>query len=390
VGLAAAGALYLWREQKLTFGSYRFWYFLYLGSAGLIGAILSRNRQIIAGTLVALAWIDLGLGVGSGIMKRLNLGPSILAPDIPQTHAVWHPLLQAVLQPTPSDAHGHAVVNSQHLRGPERDPAMLKTKIVVALFGGSTTFDIIPSEGQTWADELEVLLGPDFAVLNHGVMGYTTAEHIIQTAFYESAYRVAPRCAVYYVGWNDARNSHVLNLDPGYARFHLRSQIDAQGARRLSPVWLTISPTLRALSRLVVWITDTARPIGTPDGDVSGAPDPAVEAIYARNVNTISAINRARGIKTIWVGQIMNRSVLTADIPSTEWVPLVPDKDLWSIIARLNGIARERARTLGDIDIDVPIDAFEASDFFDEGHFYPKGSAKFARLLAPAIASACR
>src|SRR5262249_53546698 len=119
-------------------------------------------------------------------------------------------------------------------------------------------------------------------------------------------------------------------------------------------------------------------------------PDPAVEAIYARNVDTISAINRARGIKTIWVGQIMNRSVLTADIPSTEWVPLVPDKDLWSIVARLNGIARERARTLGDIDIDVPIDAFEASDFFDEGHFYPRGSAKFARLLAPAVASACR
>jgi lysophospholipase L1-like esterase len=387
--VAAAVALYLWHDHKLTLGSYRCWYFLYIGAAGLIAFALPRKSQVIAAALVALAWIDLGLGVGSGVMRRLHLGPSILAPDIPQTPTAWHPLLQAVPRRTPLDVHVHAFINSQHLRGPERDPATLRTKRVVALFGGSTTFDIVAADGQTWGDRLEGLLGPDFAVLNHGVMGYTTAENLIQTAFYESSYGVEPRCAVYYEGWNDARNSHVSNLDPAYAHFHLRNQIDAQGARRLSPVWLTVSPVLRALSRLVVWVTDTARPIGTPDGEVSGAPDPAVEAIYVRNFDTISAVNRARGIKTVWIGQIINHT-LTADTPTSEWVPFVPDKDLWPIIERLNALAHERARKLGDIYIDVPLDAFEASDFFDEGHFYPQGSAKFARLLAPAIASACR
>jgi lysophospholipase L1-like esterase len=388
--VTATIALYLWHEHKLTFGSYRFFYFLYIGTAGLIAAALPRKRQIIAGVLVSLAWIDLGLGMGSGVMKRLHLGPSILAPDIAQTPTAWHPLLQVVPRSTPPGVHAHAFIDSQHLRGGERDPATLKTKIVVALFGGSTTFDIIPADGQTWADRLEALLGSDYAVLNHGVMGYTTAENLIQTAFYESSYGTRPRCAVYYEGWNDARNSHISNLDPGYADFHLRSQIDAQEARRLSPEWLTISPVFRALSRVAVWAADTARPAGTPDGEISGGPDPAVEAIYARNIETISAINRARGIKTLWVGQIMNLTGPTLDIPSSEWVPLVPDKDLWSIIARLNGIARERASKLGDTYVDMPIDVFEASDFFDEGHFYPKGSAKFAQLLAPAIASACR
>lgn len=41
------------------------------------------------------------------------------------------------------------------------------------------------------------------AVLNRGVPGYSAAEHVIQTAFYERTHGVSPRCSIYYTGWND-------------------------------------------------------------------------------------------------------------------------------------------------------------------------------------------
>ena len=111
----------------------------------------------------------------------------------------------------------------------------------MATFGGSTTYDIGAGEGDTWSDRLADALEQGdrgrFFVVNHGVPGYTTVEHLIQTAFYQTKFGKSPRCAIYYVGWNDLRNAHIPDLDPAYADFHLPSQVDlAEGAagRRLA------------------------------------------------------------------------------------------------------------------------------------------------------------
>ena len=45
----------------------------------------------------------------------------------------------------------------------------------------------ISPQGQTWGERLEQLLGPgSHAVINHGGVGYSTAQNLVQTAFYES------------------------------------------------------------------------------------------------------------------------------------------------------------------------------------------------------------
>ena len=75
-------------------------------------------------------------------------------------------------------------------------------------------------------------LGADrCAVINHGVPGYSSVEHVVQTAFYDHAFGRRPDCALYYVGWNDLRSAGLPHLDSGYADYHLRSQIDAQAQR---------------------------------------------------------------------------------------------------------------------------------------------------------------
>ena len=59
-------------------------------------------------------------------------------------------------------------------------------------------------------------------VENHGVPGYSTVEHIVQTAFDFRSKR--PKCAIFYVGWNDLRNSNIKGLRADYSNFHLLTQ----------------------------------------------------------------------------------------------------------------------------------------------------------------------
>ena len=138
-------------------------------------------------------------------------------------------------------------------------------------------------------------------MLNHGRGGYSTAEHLVQTAFYERSFGITPRCSLYYVGWNDVRGSHM----PGSIRA-MRTSIcarrsTASRARRADGGAVLLARSARR--RLLVLGVDTARPAGDVEGMISGAPDAELEAIYARNIDTISAINRQRGIRTVWSGR---------------------------------------------------------------------------------------
>jgi lysophospholipase L1-like esterase len=391
--VVAVAAVRLSSHDALSLQAPRGWYFLYLALLLALALALAR-RPKFAALVLSLAALEVGLGFGSALLYKYRLaGSETLFPrNYTRPPYGWHPLLQ--VRPLPTARHladtARVFINTERRRGRERSAAELRDRTVIALFGGSSTLDFVSPEGHSWPDQLERQLGPDrYAVINHGVSGYTTAEHVLQTAFYQEAFGVAPDCALYYVGWNDLRNAHVAGLDPGYADWHLRTMVDAFEARRAVRPWLSVSPTVSLLGRLAALAVDTVRPAPPPDGRASAAPDPAFEAIYRRNIEAISAINRQRGVRTMWIGQVMNRAALTRD-ESGGWLPFVRDKDMWSLLARLNGIAREEAARLGDAYADIPVDAFQPSDFSDEGHFTPAGSLKFATLLAPAARAACR
>ena len=79
------------------------------------------------------------------------------------------------------------------------------------------------------------------------------------------------------------------SLDPGYADFHLPSQIDSQKVRRVGGAHVTFSPLLTLLMRFVAANFDTARYFADPYGQppVSGD-DPA----SMRSTSAISARSR--------------------------------------------------------------------------------------------------
>jgi hypothetical protein len=394
--LAAGAVAIVWRYRlavELPEGSPRSWYFVYVAS--LLGAgIVCARWPRIAMFVLSLAAVELGLGLGSVAMTRHGLADSDLLPSSGPREVVrtWHPLLQAANVPTSAGALGRFHVDSQGLRGRERSSQELRDKTVVAVFGGSTTEDLAVRDGETWSERLEALLGGDrFAVLNHGVTANSTVQIVIRTAFYQSAYGIPPDCAVYYVGGTDIASSHVRNLDPGFATYQTPLLIDALEARRVERVLPSASPLVRLLGRLVAFAVDTARAPATPDGQVSRDPDPDLEAIFARNVRTISAINRRRGIATVWIGEFFDFASLDgADGRGNMWAPHLRVRDLQVLLSRLSGILQREAASLGDTYVAIDETQFEAADFSDGEHFSPTGAAKFATLIAPRVTEVCR
>ncbi|TAJ96111.1 MAG: SGNH/GDSL hydrolase family protein [Reyranella sp.] len=392
--LAVAGtATWLFRIDELKPAGPRADYFLYL-AALLAVAVLTVRWPRFSGTLLVLACVEFAWGLGSWALAPPG-SPSLLPPVVAEpARFLWHPLLQAV--PVPglafTSATGLAIRHSSEgTRGRDPDPARLADSGVVATFGGSAAYDIGNGEGDTWPDRLDEALREDrLVVVNHGVPGYTTAEHLLQTAFYPEKFGKAPRCAVYFVGWNDLRNAHIPNLDAGYADFHMPSQVDSLKVRRIGGSNVTISPLLTVLARLVAAEVDTVRygkdPYALPPASGS---DPAQSAIFERNVRTISAINRLRGTPTIWVGQVVNRDRLKGE-GLYGWLPRVRDRDLPQLLQQSNAALERTARALGDTYVALSPEAFGPADFVDEGHFSAAGARRFAALLAPVVRETCR
>ena len=394
--LTLVAAVWMRETGELVVRGPRGEYFLYiLILLGLVIALVRWPR--LAAVILVLAAFELTWGAGLLALQRAGFSATSLLPPLrfePQRFQ-WHPLLQAVpissLDITSST--GLPVRHtSQGTRG--KDPVGgLDGRTVVATVGGSSTYDVGAGEGDTWSDRLaeELNKGSDrYAIVNHGVPGYTTVEHLIQTAFYQDKFGKRPRCAIYYVGWNDLRNAHIPNLDPAYADFHLPSQIDSLKVRRVGGSHVTFSPLLTLVMRFISTHFDTARYFTDP---YSLAPasgdDPKLEAIYQRNIQAISAINRQRGVATIWVGQLLNRAWLAGE-GRYGWLPLVRDRDLWPLQQKFNAILEQTAKELGDTYIAVPIDSFANADFVDQGHFSQQGARRFAGYLARAVREACR
>jgi hypothetical protein len=159
--------------------------------------------------------------------------------------------------------------------------------VVVATVGSSTTYDPAVPNGQTWSDDLEQQLGRGYAVINHGVPGYSTVETLLQTLFYLDTYGVRPHCAVYF-GWSDIQNAHLPDLDPAYANFHLLNSIDIMNLRK-KPLEVRFSPLARIVNRSLQAAFDTVplAPNFLKDPPVPGT-DVRLEQIFRRHLEAIA------------------------------------------------------------------------------------------------------
>ena len=243
--ITGASAAWLYAISELNGSGPRTNYFYYIAGL-LVAAVLVSRWPRVAWTLLVLTLVELSWGLGSFATHRDGNENGLLLPPKaaePQRFR-WHPLLQAELVPSLdfTSRTGLAISHtSAGTRGREPRPQEIAAHSVVALYGGSSTYDLGVGEGDSWADHLADGLGRDrYFVVNNGVPGYTSVEHVVQTTFYQNKFDRVPKCAVYYMGWNDLRNAHIPNLDPAYANFHLVAQVDTLSVRRLGGMNLSV------------------------------------------------------------------------------------------------------------------------------------------------------
>ena len=294
-----------------------------------------------------------------------------------------HPLLVGIPHP---GTYGPVSHDADHRRttvneGKAASPAQIFT------FGGSSTYDIGVGDAVTWSSELSRLLGEDFAVENLGVPGYSSLENMIQSLF---VFRKAgPSCAIYYVGWNDLRNSHLEGLRDDYSDFELPSQIGnlAVGHR---PGFLENNVLLlRLVAASIAGKEETGGGAGAL-GRTSGEKDPRLSRIFTENMRLIAEIDRHFGVKPVFVPQVLNYARFT-DGWSSGWIPLVPDRDVKALMEAMNSDLAEVARQTGTLFLDRPLSLdWQDSDFVDSGHFSEAGARKFARAIAGDVAAGCR
>jgi lysophospholipase L1-like esterase len=292
-----------------------------------------------------------------------------------------HPYL--VIAPIPGKSIEYEGIKISHnslgFRGPEitREAPPGVTRIVT--LGGSSTYCVKLSNQDTWPVVLEQKLGSGFQVVNLGVPGYSTAEHVIQAAFWLSDLK--PAIVVCYAGWNDVQNLHIRNLAPDYSDYHSRVPADTLD---VIPVNRIKTPfALARLSHGACFRLSGRKPLApVPDEKAfTSDMDPRALSLYERNLRSIAALCHSQNIKLLLVPQLVNPSALTNET-AYGWVPLVRDKDLPGAIGTFNETMRMVAHEAGvPFAARVTPAAFQAADFLDQGHFSPQGSEKFAGLL---------
>jgi hypothetical protein len=377
----------------LHVNSYRFYFLYYLLVIAFISILFVNKRKSFL-MIIMIFSLEFGLAFSSVVFNFHDLGRWLLPMDgqierNKKPAFERHSLLQITPKPNVKFEYGEAKVKIQHnnlgLRGVNLNKQDFTNRKVIAFHGGSTTYDEGTHQGYTWPEQIQRLIGDKYLVINAGVPGYSTAEHLIQANFYDQWFESKPFCSIYYVGWNDIRNFDIPNLDGGYADFWLPTQFSVRPPENLIT---GISPTLKLLNRILAgaYYSGFPQPKNLEQISNNSARDRNLEKIYRRNLINIAKVNDARQIRTVFIPQVLNTKALE--------ISVLRDANIYyrnepRIIQQYNDILYETSKETKAGFIPLRNSAFSSNDFVDTGHFNRLGSAKMARSILAGVLGQC-
>jgi len=276
------------------------------------------------------------------------------------------------------------------LRGPEKD----LQKIEVATVGGSTTDQILISEGQTWQDVIHALTG--IGITNAGDEGISSTGHVV--ALTEWLHRIPnfhPRFYLHYIGLNDAAFAYLWTLPE--SRSLVEAQIaDQENRHALHRFIRGRSALVQGFIALKSWLSGppaifsalpTPRAAGAPEVRAEVKPQPILDyirQIYEPNLRRLILEHQKRGEQPIMVSQTTRPSLFRVE-GDTVWVR---DPGIASYVVALRlvnaatrRICLEYAPTCHFIDLASEI-SFSDDEFYDRVHTTPAGARRIGTYLA--------
>jgi hypothetical protein len=271
----------------------------------------------------------------------------------------------------------------RHTRSTATRPAR-PSAIVVAAVGGSTTFGTRVTDAATWPWQLQEALGDRYAVVNHGVPGYSTAENIIQMSL--QVPETGARVVIFYEGWNDIRNYHWPDFQSDYYGHGMRQFDTLIPPVRDDASFLERAARHSFVMRLIGQVAHV--PLSAADKPPSGTRDLEVDRIYMRNLVTLKTLAARFGMTALFVPQIMNDEALARAGERTGWTPYVPNAALPLLMRDFNRLMADvcAPREPNCAYVSEPLEvAWNNDDFVDEGHLSRSGGGKLAAILARRI-----
>ena len=124
------------------------------------------------------------------------------------------------------------------------------------------------------------------------------------------------------------------------------------------------------------------------------APDPYVDAIYLRNLNTLKALAQRFGARIVFVPQVLNYADFRGKKGvSRYWTSNIEDDAVPDLLDKFNLILSNVCLP-GDENCsfinEVTKVKWSPEDFKDDGHFSKQGGETFAKLIAEHITKAVR
>jgi len=300
------------------------------------------------------------------------------------SYAMFDPNPVSLASPHPGNFIDGLSHDANHRRTTVNEGKIAEPKLIY-VFGGSTTYDVGNRDSDTWPSQLSRLLGPDYAIENFGVPGFSSMEALGQSLF---AFRDAHvSCAVYYEGWNDLRNAHMAGLQSDYSDYEIPYLQRALLLQSKPGFLQRNSLALTYAASLLV-----PAPRGKPAGQISAEKDPRLSKIYQDNIGLLAAIGHNFGVTVIFIPQIVNRVALQQATPEDNRLveTFIRRQTMVRMVDFMN---RDLADAAGQSHA-IFLDAAEAApwssgDFLDTVYFSAKGSVKFAETIAPDLRRIC-
>ncbi len=122
---------------------------------------------------------------------------------------------------------------------------------------------------------------------------------------------------------------------------------------------------------------------------IYSTPDPFVDKIFTRNLETIKVLSENLSSFSLFVPQVLNYQRINTKEGSFKWSPHIDNKALQKLMERLNTLMQGVCpgdNEPGCVFVDEVLQVqWGTKDFIDNGHFSPQGGEKFAEIISRII-----
>lgn len=363
-------------QQKATLIYWLFW-----SGVAAVALLLAASRNTVwVAYFLCLAILVEAIAQGSFLAAHGHLYQPL--PAI--SYAMFDPDPVSLASPHPGNFVDGLSHDANHHRTTVNEGKVANPKLIY-VFGGSTTYDVGNRDSDTWPSQLSRLLGPDYAVENYGVPGFSSMEALGQSLFAFRDARVS--CAVYYEGWNDLRNAHMAGLQSDYSDYEI-PYLNRALLLQSKPGFLQRNSL--ALAYAASLLAPAAG--GKPAGQVSAEKDPRLSKIYRDNIGLLAAIGHSFGVTVVFIPQIVNRAALQQATPEDNRLveTFIRRQTMVRMVEFMNQDLADAATQSHANFLDaVEAAPWSSEDFLDTVHFAAKGSLKFAETIAPDLRRIC-